>query len=341
MHIGRIRRTGLDGAVSRLVEVRPEEGVVIDLATAECIRLLAFGAEPIAAQRISAALFPGSLTAALQAGPAFLESVARAAKSPADEARLPLGEVEWLCPVDPPVMRDASAFEQHLINAHKRGNRRVPAYFYEVPVYYKMNPVTLVGFGADIDWCAGSGFMDYELELALVVGRSGRDLRPEDAEPYIFGYTIMNDFSARDIQAREMSTGFGPAKSKDFATAVGPWVTTSDSVDPESSQMIARVNGEERSRGSSSTMMWSFPEMVAFLSQSEGVAVGEVLGSGTVGLGSGLELFNKLRPGDHVELEISGIGVLGNRVGPMQTRAWEPSARTPSETPHDARGSSE
>lgn len=333
MHIGRIRRSALDGPVPRLVEVRPDDQVVIDLATAESLRLQGLGAEQSAAVRICTALFPGSLTAALQAGDVFTEAVTRTTENPAEEARIEFQEVEWLCPVDPPVMRDASAFEQHLINAHRRGNRSVPAYFYEVPVYYKMNPFTLVGSGTEVGWCAGSRFMDYELELAAVIGRSGRDLAPEDAEPYIFGYTIMNDFSARDIQAKEMSTGFGPAKSKDFSTSVGPWVTTADSLDPAALDMIARVNGEERSRGSSSTMMWSFPEMVAYLSQSESIAAGEVLGSGTVGLGSGLELFTKLQPGDHVELEISGIGQLGNRVGPAQQRSWEPSARTPSEPP--------
>lgn len=333
MHIGRIVRSAPDGPAPRLVEVRPDDEMVVDLAAAESLRLQGLGAEQSAAARISTALFPGSLTAALQAGDVFPEALRRTTEKPAEDAFLAFQDVQWLCPVDPPVMRDASAFEEHLINAHKRGNRAVPAYFYEVPVYYKMNPFTLVGSGAEVGWCAGSRFMDYELELAAVIGRSGRDLAPEDAGPHIFGYTIMNDFSARDIQAKEMTTGFGPAKSKDFSTSVGPWVTTADSVDPTTLDMIARVNGEERSRGSSSTMMWSFPEMVAFLSQSEGIAAGEVLGSGTVGLGSGLELFTKLQPDDVVELEIPGIGRLGNRVGPSGPRSWEPVARTPSEPP--------
>ncbi len=335
MHIGRITRPGLDGPVPRLVAVLPDDREVVDLATAETQRLRHQGAEWDAARRMSHATFPGSLTAALRAGDAFTAALEHVLEGGYEEATLAWDDVEWLTPVDPPVMRDSSAFEQHLINAHKRGKRTVPDYFYEVPVYYKMNPATVVGAGAEIAWCSGSRFMDYELELAIVIGRGGRDLDPSVAGAHIFGYTIMNDFSARDIQAREMSSGFGPAKSKDFATSVGPWVTTADSLDVRDLTMVASVNGEERSRGSSASMMWSVEEMVAFLSQSEDLAVGEVLASGTVGYGSGLELFNKLQPDDVVELEIAGIGVLGNRVGARTERSWEPAQRVRSETPDD------
>ena len=328
MHIGRISRRGLDGPVPRLVAVYPDERAVVDLATAEAHRLQGLGAQWDAAQRLAAAAFPGSLTAALRAGDAFTAALDIVVASEVEASTLAWDDVEWLAPVDPPVMRDGAAFEQHLINAHKRGNRSVPDYFYEIPVYYKMNPATIVGPGAEVAWCSGSTFMDYELELAIVVGRSGRDLQPDSVGTHIFGYTVMNDFSARDIQAREMSSGFGPAKSKDFATSIGPWVTTADSLDAADLAMVARVNGEERSRGSTSSMMWSPAEMVAFVSQSEDLAVGEVLGSGTVGYGSGLELFKKLQPGDVVELEIAGIGVLTNRVGPRSSRSWEPQART-------------
>ena len=338
MHIGRISRPGLDGPVPRLVAVHPDDREVVDLATAETHRLRARGAEWDAAQRLASSVFPGSLTAALRAGDAFTEALDGVLSGELGPATLAWDEVEWLTPVDPPVMRDSSAFEQHLINAHKRGKRTVPDYFYDIPVYYKMNPATIVGAGAEIAWCAGSRFMDYELELAIVIGRGGRDLDPSEAGRHVFGYTIMNDFSARDIQAQEMSSGFGPAKSKDFVTAVGPWVTTADSLDVRDVAMVATVNGEERSRGSTSTMMWSVEEMVAFLSQTEDLTVGEVLGSGTVGFGSGLELFKKLQPDDVVELDIAGIGVLGNRVGARTTRSWEPARRTRTEVPPEDDG---
>jgi 2-keto-4-pentenoate hydratase/2-oxohepta-3-ene-1,7-dioic acid hydratase in catechol pathway len=137
----------------------------------------------------------------------------------------------------------------------------------------------------------------------------------------------MNDFSARDVQAREMTAGFGPAKGKDFGTVLGPWVTTLDELDLGDLTMLARVNGEEWSRGSTSTLTWSLEELVAYASRNEVVVPGQVIGSGTVGLGCGLELYRKLSPGDEVELEIEGIGTLRNRLAePTETR-WEPEVK--------------
>jgi 2-keto-4-pentenoate hydratase/2-oxohepta-3-ene-1,7-dioic acid hydratase in catechol pathway len=237
---------------------------------------------------------------------------------------VPFSEVGWAPAIDPPVMLDASAFEQHLVNAHARGKRPVPDFFYEVPVYYKMNPVTVLGHEETVPWPGQARFMDYELELAIVIGSTGADLRPEEAGAHIFGLTVMNDFSARDVQAREMSAGFGPAKGKDFGTALGPWVTTIDELDASNLTMLARVNGEEWSRGSTSTLTWSIEEIVAYASRGERVVPGQVIGSGTVGLGCGLELFRKLRPGDVVELEIEGIGTLRNSLAEPTEPRWDP-----------------
>ena len=139
--------------------------------------------------------------------------------------------------------------------------------------------------------------------------------------------TVLNDFTARDVQSREMPSGFGPAKGKDFATALGPWVTTLDELDLNDLTMLARVNGEEWSRGSTSTLTWSIGELLAYASRSGQLVPGEVIGSGTVGLGCGLELYRSLQPGDVIELEIEGIGVLRNTIGEQPASFWQPSPK--------------
>ena len=156
--------------------------------------------------------------------------------------------------------------------------------------------------------------LDYELELACVIGREGRDLGAEEAPAWIAGYTVMNDWSARDIQRSEMAVRLGPAKGKDFATSLGPCLVTPDELDPRNLKMIARINGEVWSQGNAGSSHWTFPQMISHVSMDETIYPGDVFGSGTVGGGSGLELDRWLKPGDVVELEIQGIGVLRNRV---------------------------
>ena len=156
--------------------------------------------------------------------------------------------------------------------------------------------------------------MDYELELACIIGKEGIDIPVEHADQYIGGYCIMNDWSARDIQMKEMSVGLGPAKGKDFATSMGPWLVTPDEFDPSTARMVARVNGEVWSDGQYSTVNWSFGQMLAHVSMDEAVYPGDVFGSGTVGFGCGLEHGRWLQPGNVVELEITGLGVLRNRL---------------------------
>jgi 2-keto-4-pentenoate hydratase/2-oxohepta-3-ene-1,7-dioic acid hydratase in catechol pathway len=325
--LSRIRREGPDGSVARSVAVLPDDDLVVDLRSAERHRLESTGASADAAQRLASAIFPGSLSAGVAAGPAFLRHVSDALSDPHEDAVLPMGDVTWIAAVDPPTMQDGSAFEQHLVNAHARGKRTVPDLFYEVPVYYKMNPLTVFGHDEEVPWPGGAGYMDYELEIAVVIGREGSDLRPEEARDHILGVTVMNDLSARDIQAKEMTAGFGPAKGKDFATSLGPWITTLDELDLSDLTMLARVNDEEWSRGSTASLTWSLEEIVAYLSRNEAIVPGQVIGSGTVGLGCGLELYRKLRPGDVVELEIEGIGTLRNQLAEPSATAWEPSPK--------------
>ncbi len=174
MKLSRILRDGPDGPLARVVGVRPDEDVVVDLRSAERLRLEADGASREAAGRLAAAVFPGSLTAALEGGPSFVERAMAAIEDPHDEAVLPIGDVRWLAAIDPPTMQDGSAFEQHLVNAHARGKREVPDLFYEVPVYYKMNPLTVIGHEGSVPWPGGAKFMDYELEIALVIGTRGQ-----------------------------------------------------------------------------------------------------------------------------------------------------------------------
>jgi 2-keto-4-pentenoate hydratase/2-oxohepta-3-ene-1,7-dioic acid hydratase in catechol pathway len=336
MKLGRILRESLEGAVQRLVVVQPEHGRVIDLATAEYQRLLGTGASADAARRLASALYPGSMSAAIAAGPTFLTAAARTVGAlEEDSSVLSLGEVKWLAPIDPPVMRDCLAFEQHLRNtltalaAAMNMAPRISDVYYEKPIYYKGNPLTLIGHQEEALWPDYSSRMDYELELGFVIGRPGKDLTPEQAKAHLFGVTIFNDFSARDIQALEMQGLLGPAKGKDFATALGPWITTADELDVHNLTMVARVNGEEWSRGSSSTIMWRVEEIIAYISKAEGVVAGELIGSGTVGRGCGAELGKLLKPGDVVELEVEGIGILRNRMGISAPAGWMPERRTP------------
>lgn len=337
MKLGRILRDSLEGAVPRLVVVQPERECVIDLATAEYQRLLRTGASAEAARRLTSALYPASMSTAIAAGPTFLEAAARSADVSVEDgsALLPFEQVQWLAPLDPPVMRDCLAFEQHLRNsvnalaAALKIEPRIPEEYYALPIYYKGNPLTLIGHEQEVPWPDYTQRMDYELELGFVIGRAGKDLTPEQAHAHLFGVTIFNDFSARDIQAREMQGLLGPAKGKDFATALGPWITTADELDVHNLTMVARVNGEEWSRGSSATMMWRIEEIIAYISKGEGVEAGELIGSGTVGFGCGMELGRLLKPGDVVELEVEGIGVLRNKLGTPAPAGWMPERRTP------------
>jgi len=194
----------------------------------------------------------------------------------------------------------------------------VPKEWYEIPVYYKGNPDTVFGPDDDILWPAYTEKLDYELELCAVIGKRGRKVGEEDAPAYIAGYTIFNDWSARDIQFREMKVGLGPGLGKDFATSLGPCLVTPDEIDIYAAPMQARINGEVWSSGTQGAMRFDFAQIIAHLSNEQTLLPGDVLGSGTVGRGCGLELDRWLRPGDVVELEVEGIGILRNRVVRVQ-----------------------
>lgn len=235
-------------------------------------------------------------------------------------------EFSFLPPiVHPPAFRDFYAFEQHVKTARGRRGLEVPAAWYEIPVFYFSNPNSLIGHDAEV--CAPQGCveLDYELELGVVIGHGGRDISPERAWEHVFGFTIVNDLSARDLQRKEMSVGLGPAKGKDFATAVGPWlVPRTDFLDRIQGQkltleMSARVNGRGLSRGNVASLHHTIPQLIAHASRDVELFPGDLIGTGTVGTGCILELGPEntggwLKPGDVVELEVERIGLLRTRV---------------------------
>jgi fumarylacetoacetate (FAA) hydrolase len=222
-------------------------------------------------------------------------------------AEYPLGEVELRPPVlHPPSVRDFYAFEQHVKTARASRGLEVPAEWYELPVFYFSNPAAIYGPEDAIPMPPDTSELDYELEVAAVIGAQGK----------IGGFTIMNDWSARDLQRAEMKVGLGPAKGKDFATSIGPILVTPEELDGSGGTMVARVNGEERSRGNLADMHHSWDAIVAHAARNTHLRPGDILGSGTVGTGCILEHGDGrwLQHGDVVELEVEGIGVLRNRV---------------------------
>jgi len=226
-------------------------------------------------------------------------------------------DVRLLAPLDRvESLRDFLAFEDHVKRGAQRRGGEVPAYWYEAPIYYKGNHRAIIGPNDECKWPHYTDHLDFELELAMVVGRRGRDVTVGEAPDHIFGFTIFDDFSARDIQARETSAWLGPGKGKDFANALGPCIVTVDEVGPEPDlAMICRVNGEEWGRARSSDARWRWPDMIAHVSQAEDIYPGDVYGSGTPGGCCGLDLERRLAPGDVVELEIEHIGILRNTIG--------------------------
>ncbi len=240
-----------------------------------------------------------------------------------------LNEVVLLPPIpDPFTARDFYAFEQHVKTARANRGLGMTPEWYEVPTFYFTNTSELYGHDNAVPYPVGSAALDFELEIACVIGREGKDIPVEQADSYIAGYTIMNDWSARDFQMKDMAIGLGPGKGKDFATSLGPVLVTPDELATRRTgqsaterydmPMIARINGHEVSRGNFNQIHYSFAEMIAYASRNTRIRVGDVFGSGTVGTGCILELGVQVHPwlqrDDEVELEIEGIGVLRNRI---------------------------
>lgn len=247
-----------------------------------------------------------------------------------------LDAVHLIAPIPhPTTVRDFYAFEQHVRTARQRRGLEMDPDWYELPVFYFSNPYAIGGPDEVVAIPPGCAEMDYELEVAAVVGMGGADLDPEDAQRNIAGYCVMNDWSARDVQRREMKLSMGPVKGKDFATSIGPMLVTPDELDDVRRDhsfdlaMTASVNGVEYSRASLADVFWSFGEMLAYASRGTRVEPGDIIGSGTCGTGCILELsmvhghdrYPWLQPGDVIELSVERLGTLRNRVvagGPLR-----------------------
>jgi 2-keto-4-pentenoate hydratase/2-oxohepta-3-ene-1,7-dioic acid hydratase in catechol pathway len=251
----------------------------------------------------------------------------RARTNPAEV--LSLDSVALRAPVPlPPTVRDFYAFEQHVRTARQRRGLEMDPDWYELPVFYFSNPYAVGGDGEDVAIPPGSAELDFELEVAAIIGRGGSDLTPEQGEASIAGFCVMNDWSARDVQRREMKLSMGPVKGKDFATTLGPMLVTPDELEDARSgraydlTMTATVNGREYSRASLAEIFWSFGEMIAYASRGTRVQTGDVIGSGTCGTGCILELalvhgneaYPWLREGDEVVLSVDRLGSIRNRV---------------------------
>lgn len=266
-----------------------------------------------------------SMLSLIEAGPEGLAMVQALGNEWPEKLASPLRSLRLLSPLPvPPQVRDCLVFEQHLVNAQTQWEKMtgkpaagVPDVWYQRPTWYKCNRFSFVGHEAEVTWPPYAELMDFECELACVIGRRGTNIPANEAQDYIFGLTIFNDFSARDIQVVERPLGMGPMKGKDFDTGnvLGPWIVTLDEIgDPQALDMEVRVNGERWGGGNSSAMHHTFNDILAFISQSETLHPGEVIASGTVPTGCGLELGRFLQSGDVVELEIEKIGVLRNRI---------------------------
>ncbi|MEU1274291.1 fumarylacetoacetate hydrolase family protein [Streptomyces sp. NPDC005799] len=272
----------------------------------------------------------GSLTGVLAQGgglPELLEAGSATLDIPAGPH---VSEVRLLPPLQPPTVRDFVTFEEHVEGVRRSvdGTAGVPEQWYAAPTFYFTNPYAVYGPHDDIPMPPGSNVLDFELEVAAVIGTEGRDLTPEQARDHIVGYTIFNDWSARDLQSAEMKVGLGPCKGKDTATTLGPYLVTADELEKYRDAdgflrlaLTASVNDEVVGEDLLSNMSWTFEEMVAYASRGTVVRPGDVLGSGTCGNGGCLaELWGvrgsqdppPLKPGDTVTLSVEGIGSVSN-----------------------------
>ncbi|MCA1319549.1 fumarylacetoacetate hydrolase family protein [Bacillus tianshenii] len=273
----------------------------------------------------SGGILPKDMLTFIEHHESLAEKVKETAQSQITQGRYPLNDVELLSPLPRPVsVRDFYAFLEHVKTARaKRGLEVIPEW-YEIPVFYFTNHLAIKGPNEQIEKPEQSEWLDYELEIACIIGKQGKNIRAEDAESHIFGYCIMNDWSARDLQAKEMKVGLGPAKGKDFATSLGPVIVTKDELeiykkdDRYDLAMTASVNGRQLSYGNFNQIHYTFAEMIERASAGVTLYPGEVIGSGTVGTGCILELGTDVHPwlksGDSVELSITGLGKLVNSI---------------------------
>jgi 2-keto-4-pentenoate hydratase/2-oxohepta-3-ene-1,7-dioic acid hydratase in catechol pathway len=313
--LGPVRRTGaMDGT-----------DYVIDLSLARAVQHAAKGRPRHLA--LAEAEVPGDMLALLEGGEYTMECAREGLDHVAQSGdgelggaviRHPVADVRLLAPLPRPnSLRDFLVFEEHLRNCGKTLGRpdQLPPEWYNLPAHYKGNPDAIYGPEDVVPYPGYTEKLDYELEICAVVGKRGRRVKEADAGAYIAGYTLYNDWSARDIQMRESSVGIGPGIGKDMASSIGPTIATPEEFSVEDSKLEARIDGETWSSGTLSNMHFSFEQIIEFITQEADVVPGDLLGSGTIGMGCGFERDRYLTPGMTIELEAEGIGLLRNTLG--------------------------
>ena len=319
---------GVRRHLGALIEGDVDTGTIVDLSAAGRAVLASDGVSVAGIRAIAPVLAPSTMLAFIEGGAASRDLADRAVDAAVNggterdsfgaSIRYSTDQISVLPAITtPPMLRDFMAFEKHLLNVFPRLGREIPPEWYERPVYYKGNTASIGAHREKIAFPSYAETLDMEFEFAAILGKDGTNISEDGALDHIFGYTIYNDLSARDIQSREMTVGLGPAKGKDFHSAhvLGPVVVTADEVtDPYALSMHGTVNGEVWTEGSTSDMHWRFEQMIAYASRDEPLRAGEVFGSGTVGDGSGTEQDKSLNPGDVVELTMSTLGTLSNEL---------------------------
>lgn len=325
MKLGRIVVDGPDGRETRVVAAEPGNERVIDLKKAYALALQKGGASVEGARHLAHATFR-DLTQGISAGDFFLEAAHKALES-ADDAALPIGEVTWTAAIKPPVIRDSLTFNGHIKNFFGNVMKTTPTRaVYERPGYFKGTTSTIYGHDEIIPYPSITEQLDYELEIGYIVGKPGRNLTPENAWSHVFGITIFNDWSLRDVQKLESPIGMGAQHSKDFAYGIGPWITTVDEI-PTVLGLTGqvRVNGEVWSDTKVEDFIWTPEETIAYVSELNGIQPGDLIGSGTMAFGAGVELGRFLQPEDVLELQLEGVGTLRNRIATeKESPAWWP-----------------
>ena len=309
---------------------------IVDL-NAACTAYFAESQDENAAIRQAAALVPPDMIAFLEGGAVSREfadkSVAYAGARLANDAqprglrgaRLTFSEAElrWLAPVPrPPMIRDGILLLDHYRLGMEKlfkiaEQDRMPEAARSMPIFWKPSRAAVGAHRQPIRWPKYSNKLDYEFELGVYIGRKGKDITAGRAVEHIAGYTIFNDLGLRDVQPAELSLRMGPAKAKDFETSkiTGPYLVTADELpNPDNLRMVTRVNGETWFDGRLSGWAFTFAELIAYVSRDETLNVGDFFGSGPPARSVGFEIDRWIEPGDVVECEIEGIGVLSNTI---------------------------
>lgn len=328
MKLTRMAVSGPDGPEIRVIAAEPENERVIDLKKAYALALQRRGATVEGSRHLAHAIF-GDMTQAISMGDFFLEAANRAIEA-ADDASSALSEADFRAAIKPPVIRDSLTFNGHIKNFFGNVLKTTPTRaVYERPGFFKGSTATIYGNNETIPYPSITEKLDYELEIGYVIGKPGRNITPENAFDHVFGITIFNDWSLRDIQVLEGPIGMGAQHSKDFAYGIGPWIVTLDEI-PSVIGLTGqvRVNGEVWSNTKVEDFIWTPEETVSYVSQLDGLQPGDLIGSGTMAFGAGAELQKFPQPGDVVELELEKVGVLRSPIAAQkEVPTWWPTPR--------------